>query len=194
MDEPLRGEPGEGSPGRGVLSPVSVGRAGDEFVRSEPGRTGVALRCEAAPSIPAGPHLAQPSPRLPLQSLFEHGCHVRPYLYFNAASKPGAVTSRGEREGARQDREMERELGEGEKGSPQPPPAGRDPFRGGHGFPSRTPLPLHSSCPPTVNPLLALIHHPWEPPCHPVGTVASLCHAENQSPWNEHGGGGGDST
>lgn len=85
---------------------------------------------------------------------------------------------------------MERELGEGEKGSPQPPPAGREPFRGGHGFPSRTPLPLHPSCPPTVNPLLALVHQPWEPPRRPVGTVASLCHAENQSPWSEHGAGG----
>lgn len=81
--------------------------------------------------------------------------------------------------------------GRGEKGSPQPPPAGREPFRGGHGLPSRTPLPLHPSCPPTINPLLAHIQQPWEPPCHPVGTVASsLCHAENQSPWNEHGGAG----
>lgn len=121
MDKPLRGEPGEGSTGRGALSPGSVGRAGDESARSEPGRTGVALWCEAAPSIPVGPRLARPSPWLPLQSLFEHGCRVRPYLYFNAASKPGAVTSQGEREGARQDREMERELGEGGEGQPPAP-------------------------------------------------------------------------
>lgn len=196
MDEPLRGEPGEGSPGRGALSPGSVGRAGDESARSEPRRTGVALWCEAAPSIPAGPHLARPSPRLPLQSLFEHGCRVRPYLYFNAASKPGAVTSQGEREGARSRTVRWRgNWGRREKGSPQPPPAGREPFWGGHGLPSRTALPLHPSRPPTVNSLLAHIHQPWEPPCHPVGTVASsLCCAENQSPWNEHwkrGGRGG---
>lgn len=59
-------------------------------------------------SIPAAPRFGLAVPRFPPQSLFERGCCLRPYLYFNAASKPGAFTSQRERERARQDREMER--------------------------------------------------------------------------------------
>lgn len=76
------------------------------------------MRCEAAAEHPC-------SPPLPPQSLFERGCCFRPYLYFNAASKPGAFTSRRERERARQDRKMERYVAEGEMGSPQHPLSGQ---------------------------------------------------------------------
>lgn len=138
--------PATGRSGQGCLAPGLW--AGEEDL------WGLSVKLRL--SIPAAPRSGLAVPRLPPQSLFERGCCLRPYLYFNAASKPGAFTS--QREGAREAGLRDGEInGGGGEGQPPstPPPARRVAFCGGgtHGTVALALL-LHSSYTPSLIPLV----------------------------------------